>query len=143
MKNAVILCAVMIVFVAIPVVYSTVKGYTTWFWRDPHAQVFVNGQRVPGYVHQSKHAIIVTRGDLAKPRSYWVTETPHYCGSWAAPDSFVFALGDENMPCLGLMGIEATSETATAPDRCVPVRIQGSTLEFQTIDFKRIKIIWQ
>jgi len=81
-------------FVAVPIIYSTVKGYTTCFWRDPRGQVFVNGQRVPGYVHKSKHVIIVTRSDLEKRRSYWFGLDEHpatisnYCGSWSAPDFF-------------------------------------------------------
>jgi hypothetical protein len=105
MKNVIILCAAIVGFVAVPVTYSTMKGYTAWFWRNPCAQIFVNGRRVPGYVHQSKHVIIVTRGDLAKRHSYWFrlegqsNTILNYCGSWSAPDFFVFAVGDVNPPC--------------------------------------------
>ena len=94
MKNVLVICAAIAGFVAVSVIYSTVKGYTTWFWRDPCGQVFVNGQRVPGYVHKSKHVIIVTRSDLEKRRSYWFGLDEHpatisnYCGSWSAPDFF-------------------------------------------------------
>jgi hypothetical protein len=41
MKNVVILCAAIIGFLALPAIYSTLKGYTIWFWRNPQAQIFV------------------------------------------------------------------------------------------------------
>jgi len=47
MKNALIACAAIAGFLSIPVTYCTLKGYTSWYWLDSYAQVFVNGQRVP------------------------------------------------------------------------------------------------
>jgi hypothetical protein len=148
MKTLLVLCAAVIVFLALPAIYSTVKGYTIWFWLNPQAQIFVDGQRVSGYLHKSGKVAIVTRLDLSSPRSYWIgltgqsTATPAYCGSWSAPDFFVFAVGDVNMPCMGLKGIEANSETPDAPDRCSSHISNSTKIEFRTIDGKSIKVIY-
>jgi hypothetical protein len=146
MKNLLIACAILLGFLALPVIYSTAKGYTVWFWRNPHAQILVNGQRVAGYVHHSKHVMIVTRGDLAARRSYWVdvtrpTALPNDCGAWSAPDFFVFAVGDINMPCLGLLGVETTSETPGAPDWNGPHTSSSTKIEFRTTDGKTIRVV--
>jgi hypothetical protein len=144
MKNVLIICAGIIGFLALPVIYSTVKGYTTWFWRDPHAQLFVNGQRVPGYVHQSKHVIIVTRSDLAKRHSYWFgldgqsTALSNYCGSWSAPDFFVFVMGDVNPPCFMIREIAYDIEESPQPG--VPIVRHGRMIEFYTNDRKLIRV---
>jgi hypothetical protein len=144
MKNVLLICFGIIGLLALPVIYSTVKGYTTWFWRNPHAQVFVNGQRVPGYVHQSKHVIIVTRGDLAKRHSYWFglnaqsTTTSSYCGSWSAPDVFIFAVGDVDPPCFMIQ--EAAYEVLESPQPAVPIVRDGTKIEFYTNDRKLIRV---
>jgi hypothetical protein len=140
MKNVVILCTAIIGFLALPAIYSTVKGYTIWFWLNPQAQIFVDGQRVSGYLHTSRNVAVVTRLDLSRPRSYWIglarqfNATPAYCGSWSAPAFFVFAVGDVNMPCMGLKGAEANSETPDAPDRCSSYITNSTKIEFRTIN---------
>lgn len=144
MKPVLIICAAIIGFVAIPVIYSTVKGYTTWFWRNPRAQVFVNGQRVSGYVHKSKDVIIVTRADLAKRHSYWFrlngqsTALSNYCGSWSAPDFFVFVMGDTNPPCFMIQ--EAAYDVEESPQPAVPILCDGAKIEFYTNDRKSIRV---
>jgi hypothetical protein len=143
MKTILLICAAIIGFVAIPVIYSTVKGYTTWFWRNPHAQVFVNGQRVSGYVHASKHVIIVTRGDLADRHSYWFRldgqskTVSNYCGSWSAPDFFVFAVGDVNPPCFMIRETAYDVEENLQP--AVPITISATKIEFYTRAGKLIR----
>jgi hypothetical protein len=147
MKTLLVLCAAVIGFLALPAIYSTVKGYTLWFWLNPKAQIFVDGQRVSGYLHKSGKVAIVTRLDLSRPRSYWIglagqsTATPAYCGSWSAPDFFVFAVGDVNMPCMGLKGIEANSETPDAPDRCSSHINNSTKIEFRTINGNSIRVM--
>jgi hypothetical protein len=116
MKTVLISCVSITCIFALAVLYSTAKGYTSWYWRNSHAVVLVDGRQVSGYVHRSVRKIILTRRDLAKPRSYWIDTTPpstarpHYCGSWSAPNFFVFVVGDLNMPCMGLTGIESTQK---------------------------------
>jgi hypothetical protein len=86
-----LVCATVIGFLILAVIYSTAKGYTAWYWRNPHAQIFVNGHRVSGYVHQSKYGLIITRGDLRQRRSYIVSFLDNGaanltdCSPWTAP----------------------------------------------------------
>jgi len=144
MRNFLLICVAIVGFLAVPVVYSSAKGYTTWFWRDPHGQVFVNGQRVPGYVHQSKHVIIVTRTDLAKRHSYWFgldeqsATISNYCGSWSAPDFFVFVMGDTNPPCFMIR--EIAYDVEESPQPAVPIVRSGAKIEFYTNDRKLIRV---
>ena len=137
-----IICAVLIGFLALPMIYSTAKGYTVWYWRNPHAQIFVDGHRVSGYVHQSKHGLVITRGDLPQRHSYIVSFLDSGaanltdCSPWAAPAFFVFVIRDLDPPCL----INQTnSETPEGP--WGPVRIDGTRVEFQTTDNKVIRVI--
>jgi hypothetical protein len=134
-----LMAVVVLGLLGLPMIYSTAKGYTTWFWRNYHAQIFVDGKPVSGYVHQSNQVLIVTWGDLAERRSYWITltdpATARLCASWSAPSVVIFAVGDVTDPCLIN---RVTSETPDAP--CGPVQIQGNTLELHTTNNKIIKI---
>jgi hypothetical protein len=144
MKKILIIGLVILGILAVPLFYSTAKGYTQWFWRDPYATVFVDGHQVSGYVHRSGRTAIVTRRDSAQPLSYWIDTTPKstarlvYCGAWSAPDFFVFAVGDLNMPCMG----GSDSETPEAPDFSAPYTSNGTQIEFRTTDFKTIKVVF-
>lgn len=145
MKNATILCAAAIGFVAVLFTYSTVKGYTTWFWRNSHGQVLMNGQRVPGYVHQSKHVIIVTRRDTQPPHSYFIVLRGQSqsllldCGEWAAPRVFLFALGHVNHPCISGIGDEPECAAPDAPGG--PLQQDPGKLEFRTRGGKVIRVL--
>jgi hypothetical protein len=145
MKTVLLICAAIMGFVAVSVIYSTVKGYTTWFWRNPHAQVFVNGQRVSGYVHQSKHVVIVTWHGTQRPHSYEIGLRDQSqnllldCGEWAAPRFFVFALGHVNPPCLATIGDE--SAYAAPGAAAGPVQRDGKSFEFRTRDGKLIRVL--
>ena len=137
-----IVCAVVAAFLALPAIYSTAKGYTVWYWRNPHAQIFVNGHRVSGYVHESRHGLIITRGDLPRRRSYIVSFPDNGaviltdCSPWTAPAFFVFAIGDLNPPCFTNQTNSETSEGLWGP-----VQMHGDVLEFQTTNNKVIRVI--
>jgi len=94
MKNLVIVCDVLAGFLALPVIYSTAKGYTVWYLRNPHAQIFVDHHSVSGSVHQAKHGLIITRGDLPRRHSYIVSFLDNGstnltdCSPWTAPAFF-------------------------------------------------------
>ena len=106
MKATLFLAAAIVGFLIFAVVYSTAKGYIVWYWRNPHIRIFVDGRRVSGYVHESRHGLIVTRGDLPKRHSYIVsfldagTVNLTDCSPWTASASFVFVIQDVNPPCL-------------------------------------------
>jgi len=137
-----LVCATVIGFPILAVIYSTAKGYTAWYWRNPHAQIFVNGHRVSGYVHQSKYGLIITRGDLRQRRSYIVSFLDNGaanltdCSPWTAPSFFVFVIRDTDPPCLAN---QTDSETPEGP--WGPIRIDGTRLEFQTTNNKVIRVI--
>ena len=85
--------------------YTTFRGYTIWFWLRPTAKVLVDGQVIPGYVHQSSRAMIITRRDTTKLHSYLVvfrndSKLPVLdCGSWIAPRSPLFPTNHEALLC--------------------------------------------
>jgi hypothetical protein len=145
MKSALIICAAIVGIFAIPVTYSTLKGYTRWYWRAPQTQVFVNGKSVPGYVHQSGQVFFITRRDTPRPHSHEIVlrdQSPGFlldCGQWVAPRSFVFALGHVNPPCLSTIGAEPADATAEAP--VGPFQHDGNSFEFRTRDGKLIRVL--
>jgi len=142
MKILMIVCAVLVGFLVFPVIYSTAKGYTVWYWRDPHAQIFVDGHRVSGYVHQARDGLIVTRGDLPHRRSYIISFldngsiTLTDCSPWIAPASFVFVIRDLDPPCF-----TNRTNSETPEGRWGPVQMHGDVLEFQTTNNKVIRLI--
>ena len=141
MKNLMIFAAALAGFLALPAIYSTAKGYTVWYWRNPHAQIFVDRQRVSGYVHQAKHGLIITRSDLPHRRSYIVSfldngVTVVDCSPWTAPAFFVFVIRDLDPPCLTN---QTNSETPDGP--WGGIRMHGDVLEFQTTNNRVIRII--
>jgi hypothetical protein len=142
MKVILFLAASIVGFLIFAMVYSTAKGYTAWYWRNPHIRIFVDGRRVSGYVHESRHGLIVTRGDLPKRHSYIVsfldagTVNLTDCSPWTASAFFVFVIQDVNPPCLAN---RTNSETPEGP--WGPVRMHGNVLEFGTTDNKAIRII--
>jgi hypothetical protein len=133
MKNWLLFGAAILGILAVPILYSTLKGYTVWYWRNPHAHILVNGQPVPGYVHESKNDLFVTRGDLPQHHSYLIRltdqtkGTSHDCGDWSASSFFVFVIGHVDPPCFMNVVSSETPEASVGP-----VRIHGATLEFQT-----------
>lgn len=145
MKIVLICLALFVAFIGAAVIYSTVKGYTTWFWRDPYAQIFVNGQSVPGYVHQSGQVLFITRRDTPRPHSYQVIwrdqlgSIPLDCSQWVSPHLSVFALGDVNPPCLSTIGDQPPDAAAEAP--ASPLQHNANSFEFRTHDGKLIRVL--
>lgn len=144
MKKALIVFAVAIGTLSIPFAYSTLHGYTRWYWRNHHSKILVDGRPVSGYVHESKRKIIVTRRETPKPHSYLIVLGDQYtatrldCGDWFAPPFFVFPIGDVNPPCLSTIGDEAAYNEPDAP--VGPITIKGTVLEFHTKDGKLVTV---
>lgn len=149
MKNVLLICAGIIGFLALPVIYSTAKGYTTWFWRNPHAQVFVNGQRVPGYVHQSKRIIIVTRRETSKGHSYLIVLSEQFTPKildcdvdWSAPPLPFFPMGHVNPPCLRVRFLGNTTIHNPPEAPIGPLKVdRTTTFEFHTEDGKLVRVL--
>ena len=142
MKNWLLFGAAILGILAVAILYSTLHGYTTWYWKDTRAQLLVDGNRVSGYVHASRQVLIVTRRDTPKPHSYFIALGSKRvlldCGDWSAPRFFVFPIGHVNPPCLMALGDETAHNSPYAPDG--PLKITGTTLEFHTKDGKRIAV---
>jgi hypothetical protein len=88
---------------AVGLAYSTVHGYTTW-WFKSGGYVAVDGVR-SGYLHSNfEHsAVIVTRADSSPSQSYLIglsgRKSLIHCGEWHAPRLPAFPIGDVNPPC--------------------------------------------
>jgi hypothetical protein len=143
MKIALVSAAAVLGFLALAIVYSTANGYTTWYVRKRHSEIFVNGRQVPGYIHESKHALIATRRDTVVPHSYLISfHRPGSvldCGDWSAPSFPVFATGDVSPPCVVTIGNQAVYSAPEAP--ATTVKIIGMTMLFRTRDGKQIRFV--
>jgi hypothetical protein len=73
--------------------------------------------------------LVVIWLDRIPIRSDWQVKRTrgHYCGPWSATSFFVFAIGDVHPPCFMNTVTSETPEAAFGP-----VRIHGTTLEFET-----------
>jgi hypothetical protein len=144
MRKALIVAAVIIGIIALRVAYVSYKGSVNWYCRNSHAEVLINGHRVPAYVDESRSRLFLTRRDTARPHAYLLIPDLHSirdCGDWYPYSWFVIAVAHLN-PCTGsdLVG-EDFDERYYAPE--APdgrLRTVGTTLEFDTRDGKRITV---
>jgi len=142
----VLIClALFVAFIGVAVIHSTLRGHTRWFWRNSPAEVFVDGHRVPGYLHQSGEAVILTRRDTAKPYSYLATLNGQSafvtdCRDWHAPSFFVFPMGHTNPPCFPADLIGEGFDNTGPESPAGPANIAGITLEFHTNNGKLIRV---
>ena|SRR5579862_9642512 len=144
MKKALIACVLIAGILVLPILYSTAKGHTRWYWRKPNGMVFVDGRPVPGYIHQSKQVILVTRRDTTTPHSYEVfANGPKSfvvdCGDWAAPAFFVFPVGDVNPPCLPTISADEPNPSS-AESAIGSIVTQAGSVEFHTKGGKLIRV---
>lgn len=100
----------LVILLAIPVMYSTERGYTQW-WLMSGEHVTVNGVQ-DGYLHKnwSHSAVIITRTDSKRSQSYLVrisgeefSASMIYCSDWHAPRFLAFPIGDVKSPCMGIL----------------------------------------
>lgn len=138
---------VLVILLAIPVTYSTARGYMQWWlWSGGH--VNVNGVQ-GGYLHQnwSHSAVIITRTDTKRSQSYLVrilgeefSGAMVYCGDWHAPRVPAFAIGDVNPPCLGIL------DGPDPPDADRPIvstlTARPGLVEFSTVQGKKVRATW-
>jgi hypothetical protein len=136
--------SVTLLVVAFLFAYSTLHGYTTWwFWRG--GSVTVDGVR-SGYLHGTwdRSAVIITRTDSNPSQSYrvWVAgkKSLIHCGEWHAPRLPVFPIGDVNPPCSFL------SNGSNAPTADYPVNstltARPGFVEFYTERGKKVTASW-
>lgn len=137
---------VLAILLAIPVAYSTARGYTQW-WLMSGGHVAVDGVR-SGYLHTnwSRSAVMITRTDSKRGQSYLVrisgeefSQPMIYCGNWYAPRLPAFPIGDVNPPCMGFMDSDP-------PDADRPLRstltARPGFVEFSTVQGKKVTATW-
>lgn len=143
-KAASITVVVLVLLLALPVTYSTAKGYTTW-WFSSKATVRINGAS-NGYLHRnwSGRAWIVTRTDLQPRQSYLVSlyGSKHVidCGDWHAPRLPIYPFGDVNPPCLGLL-TDSEIQRADLPHSST-LSVEPNMIEFTTMSGKNVSVTW-
>ena len=134
---------IMFAVVSVPFVYSTVRGYTEWwFWRK--ATVTIDGT-FHGFVHtlRNNSAAIITRTDTSPRQSYLVSLSGRgsliHCGEWSAPRFPVFPIGDVNPPCLFSDGVGNPKADYGVP---ASLSVQSHAVEFTTVSGRKIKASW-
>jgi hypothetical protein len=115
-----LLAGALLIFVALAMVYSTVKGYTAWFFRIPGAIFTVNGARAKGWLHRARNgrAAFFTVAYPTKSETYDLVFGSDGkgqvlgCGTWVAPRLPVIPIGDVIPPCFleGTAGRNLTKE---------------------------------
>jgi len=142
-----VVCATLLVLallVAVPLTYSTARGYTEW-WLMSGGYVAVDGVR-HGYLHRnwSRSAVIITRTDLEARQSYLIQLTRSkswtYCGDWHAPRLPAFPIGDVNPPCMGFDN-EGEHQGGDYPLSSTFSSRPGF-VEFSTVRGKRVTVSW-
>jgi hypothetical protein len=131
-----------ILLVAFSLVYSTVRGNMTWYFRV-NGQVTVDGHKTTGYMHANtqRTVLLLTRTDGPRPETYLVPVSEDGavldCGDWHPVRFLPIATGDVNRPCL----FPDSSAVADAPIEKTVVRGRTS-VEFSTLSGKKIKAEW-
>jgi hypothetical protein len=136
--------AILLVALAIPLTYSTMKGYTSW-WFPSSGSVIVDGLQ-GGFVHRnsSGSAAIVTLTDVHPNQSYLVGPwgSPHvvHCGGWQTSRFSILAIGDVNPPCMGFLDDNEIIHFDLPLSRTLSLR-KGHA-EFTTRSGKRVAASW-
>lgn len=133
-----------IVLFAVAVVYSTMKGYMTWYFRVD-GQVIVDGKKTSGYLHTNtdQTVLLITRNDGKRPDTYLVSskEGPPImdCGEWHPVRFLPFPVGEAGPPCA--TAVTDPTKLADAPVAAGQVRSRRS-IEFSTVSGRRVKAEW-
>lgn len=146
-KGVCVSLLVLAILFAVPVTYSTARGYTQW-WLMSGGHVAVDGVR-SGYLHTnwSRSAVMITRTDSKRGQSSLVrisgeefSQSMIHCGDWHAPRLPAFPIGDVNPPCMGVL------DDPDPPDADRPLRstltARPGFVEFSTVEGKKATATW-
>lgn len=131
---------VLLVFAAISVGYSTLRGYTSWFIVVPDASITLDGEPTSGRVHKTRSgaSLYVTVDVPGKRHTYELEMSKdgkaHVsgCGRWVAPRFPVILTGDLNPPCF--------FEEPMPTDESVSLTSNAAT--FITKDGRKLEAHW-
>ena len=133
-----------VLVVAGAVLYSTVRGYMTWYFRV-NGQVTVNGQKTTGYMHANydRTVLLVTRTDGSKAETYLVPVSDSKpisdCGEWHPVRFLPFPMGDVSPPCT--VHAVDPAKVVDAPVAATVIRKRRS-VEFSTASGKKVRAEW-
>lgn len=133
-----------ILLIAGALIYSTVKGYTTWYFRV-NGKVTVDGRATSGYMHANtqRTLMLLTRTDQVKPETYLVALEPGQgivdCGPWHPIRFIPFPTGAVNPPCSTLGVDPATVVDAPLAKSLV---LRRRSVEFSTSSGRKIVAEW-
>ena len=128
---------------AFGLLYSTVKGSTTWYFRV-NGQVLVDGRQTSGYMHANadRTILLITRTDGAKAETYLVPVADRAavldCGDWRLVRFVPNPVEGTNPPC---SGVADSAKTSDAPISSTLIR-EGKFVSFSTASGKKIKAQW-
>jgi|SRR5208282_486351 len=132
-----------ILILASAMVYSTVRGYTRWYFRV-NGQVTIDGRKTTGYMHANteRTMLLLTRTDGARPETYLVPFRDRQvvldCGDWHPVRLLPSPVGDMSPPC------SVFTDPATLKDPAISgtLRRKAGSVEFSTASGKKVKAEW-
>jgi hypothetical protein len=133
-----------ILLLVIALVYSTIKGYMTWYFRV-NGSVTVDGHETSGYLHANteRTVLFITRMDLSRPETYLVpleaSKKILDCGEWHPIRFLPNPVGDLNQRCSATNVKQA--KVLDSPVGATLVRASRS-IEFATASGKKVKAEW-
>jgi hypothetical protein len=136
--SVVFACGLLLAFL---LVYSTVKGYMTWYFRV-NGQVTVDGHKTTGYMHANtaRTILLVTRTDGSRPETYLVSlrddKAVLDCGQWNPVRFLPFPIGDVSPPC-SVFTVDP-AKVIDAPVAATLVR-RRTSVEFTTASGKKVR----
>jgi hypothetical protein len=136
------LLTVGIAIIAVPMVYSTAKGYATWYFRV-NGLVTVDGHKTTGYLHANlkRTVLLLTRTDGKRAETYLVYlpgMTMVDCGDWNPPRFFPSMVSDVNPPCSPI----ANPATNLDPPLSGSAITRQRSIELSTASGKHVKAEW-
>jgi hypothetical protein len=132
--------ALAVLFV-IGLVYSTAKGYMTWYFRVDGV-VTIDGRATGGYLHANtqKTILLLTRTDEKTPETYFVPlnkgTTVFDCGDWQPVRFLPIPIGDLNTRCPAIAANPPENLDAAADSTLVRT---ARSIEFVTTSGKKVK----
>lgn len=128
---------------AFALLYSTVRGSTTWYFRV-NGHVLVDGRETSGYMHANadRTILLITRTDGTRNETYFVPVTDRTliqdCGEWTPIRFIPNPIRGANPPCSVLPGSVNNLDSPVSPT----LLREGRFVSFSTASGKKIKAQW-
>lgn len=128
---------------ALALLYSTLQGHITWYFRV-NGRVLVDGRQTSGYMHANtdRTILLITRSDGKRNETYLIPVTDRAaildCGNWSPIHFVPTPVKGATPPC------SASPDPANNPDppnSSTLVR-EGRFVSFSTASGKKVKAEW-